>query len=105
MNSVSMGVCPSCSSQIDELCHISGKGKPKENDIAVCGNCESLVIFQNSGKWFAISASYLKDMQRYEPMDYDMLMNAKNRTLRNLAPHKVIDLIDKIKGDADAVKR
>jgi hypothetical protein len=104
MNSVSMGVCPSCSSQIDELCHISGKGKPKENDIAVCGNCESLVIFQNSGKWFAISASYLKDMQRYEPMDYTMLINAKAHTLRKLVPQKAVDIIDKVKGETDGVK-
>jgi len=104
MHTVSMGVCPSCSSQIDELCHISGKGKPKENDIAVCGNCESLIVFQNTGIWAAIPGSYLKDMQRYEPIDYEMLMKAKTFSLIKIKRQKAIDLIDKIQGETDAVK-
>ena len=96
MNSVSMGVCPSCSSQIDELCHISGKGKPKENDIAVCGNCESLIVFQNTGRWAVIPGSHLKDMERYEPMDYEMLMRATTFALIKIKRQKTIDSIYKI---------
>gem|GEM_PF-5193057 len=76
-----MGSCPNCHNLINTSNHITGKGKPKENDIAVCKKCGLIIVFQNDGNWKVMPESDLQNLSRYEPVTYGILMKGKESIL------------------------
>lgn len=73
-----MNICPNCRKEIGAAFNVTGKGIPKEGDIAVCSGCEVFVVFNNSGSWGIMTPGMYQHMKTYEPMVFGYLQNALN---------------------------
>ena len=62
--------CPHCQYKLDAASHLDtdGRGMPEENDLTICGNCGTILMFNDDTSLRLPSEEDLKDVP-YDVMD------------------------------------